>query len=233
MFEPCKSHYEGFVFRCFNSLQQSEHLLDDLGLSTDEQEDLTQFFYSDKHAHKSSLERIAHYSEYAMVLEDIQGKFTPEQWGQGRFSDGHWPTLYCAESKTTAIKEKIHYLQKFYEEDSLDTRQHAELAISKLSIQTHAMVDLTLHQELDQTQLSSKNSESYIYCRSIAKNCIQSGASALRSNSARDAEGFCVPIFSCEIIKKDFYIQSWYKVDYFQDEVRPFQFSPRLISKDK
>ncbi|MEZ4705060.1 MAG: RES family NAD+ phosphorylase [Bdellovibrionota bacterium] len=232
MFEPRKQFFQSDVFRCFHSLQPTQNLLDDLGLDPSEEEEVGQWFYNDELKDKDSLDRVLHYSRYAVVLEDIQSKFRPEGWSHGRFSDGRWPVLYTAMSPLTAKKEKVYYLKAFYQEESEEHVQNVELAISKMTLITHHLVDLSQEKKCDQTQLVGSSTKNYEYCRQVAEICVEAKAQAIRSHSARDQQGYCVPVFDRSIIDKDFYIQSWCKVDFYQGDIRLFEYEPLFLVDD-
>ena len=194
-------------------MKPSQNLLDDLDLTEKEQEIVSQAFYDEDNESKTPAQRILDRSEYELVLENIHPKFKPDQWMVGRFGDGTWPVLYSAESSHTALAEKTFHMSRFYREESNSETVHVDLAVAFLRVKTNALFDLSKATGLKQDLLSSPDFESYMYCQSIAKRCIRKGAQAIRSLSARDKKGFCIPIFTEEIIQKDLGIRNWYKVE--------------------
>jgi hypothetical protein len=222
MLELLKTPYSNVVFRCFNSVKPSQHLLDDIGLGSDEQAVAAEAYYDEDLETLNPHQRVLERSEYGLVLENIHSKFHPSSWMDGRFSDGTWAVLYSAESENTALAEKTFHIFGFYKEEAAKGTVDVDLAVAKLNVQTNQLIDVSAHDFLDQNQLSSPDLASYKYCQSIAKQCLELGAEALRNRSARDADGFCIPIFSSQIIRKDFGIQSWHKAEITEGSVELF-----------
>jgi hypothetical protein len=212
--ELLKTAYKKQVFRAFNTKKVSEELLDDIGLTQAEQDVAKDFFYDQKTQQQNPIERIFDRSMgRAQIARDIHAKFTPENWSHTRFSDGSRGVLYTGEAVQTVLEEKKFYMQRFYFEESMKKTFNVDFAISKLRIQTQALIDLTNGKYFDVQQLQCPDQKSYAYCQDVARQCIDQGAQAIRSPSARHDQGVCVPIFRIEVVQKDYNIQTYVKAE--------------------
>ncbi|MCB1197106.1 MAG: RES family NAD+ phosphorylase [Deltaproteobacteria bacterium] len=214
-----KTSYAKTLFRCFNTIKTSQNLLDDIGLNSEQQEVAKGFFYQNGSA-EAPAKRV--FERSAQVLADISAKFKPENWNHSRFSNGQWSVLYTAESRETALKEKMFHTCRFYKEESHQQAVNIDLAIAKLHIKTSHMIDLKDCPDFDQKQLRSPDMESYKYCQTVAKQCIDAGAKTIRSRSARDEKGYCVPVFDIKVIQKDYSIQKYIKAEIVQGQADLF-----------
>lgn len=195
--------YHNSVFRVFSTAHPTQDLLDDLLENDAEREVLKPLFYSASvPASMDRLERVLQRSTQEIVQKEIQSKFTPEKWSVSRFSDGTWPVLYSAETPQTAEAESLHHRKKFYREELEKAPVSIDLCRVELSISTKCAVDLTTI-DLDKSKLTSIDESGYPYCQRLAKAYRKSQAQLLRSYSARDLDGICVPIFDRQIIAKD------------------------------
>ena len=211
MLELRKKKYSKTLYRCFHTLKTSQSLLDDIGLSDAEQDVAKDFFYQNGRSESAPAQRV--FERSRQVAKDISSKFKPENWSASRFCNGQWSVLYAAESQQTALKEKIYHTCRFYREESQHEAVNVDLAISKLTVQTSTLCNLVDQVGYDQAQLRSPHQKSYAYCQQVAKSCIDGGAQALRSRSARDETGYCVPVFDIQVIKKDYAIQKYIKAE--------------------
>ena len=223
MSAPVKKLYKKQVYRCFHSVHPTQHLLDDIGLTEAEQKILESVYYPNDLLKLPAHERVLKRAEYEIVVSDIQQKFTPATWMESRFCNGSWAVIYTAEGQETSVREKTYHSAKFYQEESKSRAIVFDLAIAYLNIKSQHITDLTKNKSLDQKILQSPDQKSYSYCQEVAKESIDQGAEGLRSKSARDEKGVCLPIFTKAIIEKDKGIQKWLKCEIENGQVRIFE----------
>lgn len=202
--KPPFSYYKHTVYRNFATLAPAQNLMDDLVSSREAQNILGKLYYdSGTSQHKSATERVMQKSEREIIQSEINSKFKPQNWYATRFSDGTWPVLYCAESEGTALQEVIYHLKKFYLEELQSHSLTLDRRVIKLRLLTNKAVDLNLQPRLKKDLLTSKESDGYPYCQTLAKGFREKGATLLRAPSARDPKGQCLAILDRSVIAKD------------------------------
>jgi hypothetical protein len=150
------------------------------------------------------LERILQRSTQEIIQEGISSKFKPENWYQTRYSDGTWAVLYTAEAPQTARAESLYHKRRFMAEELAQGPVQIDLRLVQLYSESENCSDLLENHELDRARLVSEDESGYPYCQDLARKYRQVGAELLRTPSARDRDGVCVPIFQRTVIKKDY-----------------------------
>lgn len=198
------STYSGKVFRNFAIIKESQDLMDDLSDNGQNRRILNGLFYpTQEQSLKTPIERVLEKSERQIIQEEIDGKFNPQSWYQSRYSDGTWPVLYAAESEETALREALFHMLEFYREELKAGPVAVQRRVLKLNLKTQNAVDLTGMKDLVQAHLISHDQTGYPYCQDLARKAIQHGAQLMRTPSARHPGGFCTPVLSKEVIRKD------------------------------
>ncbi|MBI2340247.1 MAG: RES family NAD+ phosphorylase [Deltaproteobacteria bacterium] len=196
--------YHADVFRNFATLHPTQELTNDLAANPRDQEILKCFFYQGGEGQiRSKVERVLRKSERQIVQDEISAKFNPQNWYATRYSDGTWGLLYSAEWEITALKEAVFHMRAFYREELLKKEVTVDRCVVCLGLNSNSCADLTGDTTLERDKLISKDKSGYPYCQSLAQKLTGQGAELLRTPSARDSGGVCVPIFKRGVIHKD------------------------------
>lgn len=196
--------YQGQVFRAFSTAHPTQELLDDLVTEPKERDGLKGLYYLDEISPAMSpTERTLRRSDQKIIQDEISRKFKPENWYASRYSDGSWGVLYSAEEESTALHECLFHKRKFYWEELKYRSLQIDLRIAILEVRAHRCIDFTLDTNLDHHRMVSKDESGYPYCQNLAKNCRERGAQTLRTPSARNQDGVCIPIFDQRVIHLD------------------------------
>lgn len=234
MNEPVKlTSYDGDVYRVFSTAYPTQELLDDLLENPDERNALKPFYYAEAQPERMDrLERIMQRSASAIIQEEISAKFNPDNWYASRYSDGTWSVLYSAELPRTALAESLYHKRKFYREEIDKRSVQIDLREVQLQLYSEMAVDLTIDKTLDHAKLAYKDESGYPYCQDLVRRYFKAKAELLRTPSARDHGGICVPIFQRNVIRKDSDHLRYYKCVFLEDRIDIFTTQKRTWLKE-
>lgn len=97
-----------------------------------------------------------------------------------------------------------------------------DLRLVRLYVESKCCGDLLKNRKWDRAKLVLEDEAGYPYCQDLAKQYQQAGAELLRTPSARDQDGICVPIFQRRVIKKDYGHLEYLKCVLYADRTEIF-----------
>jgi hypothetical protein len=128
-------------------------------------------------------------------------------WSEGRFGDGKTHgVFYSAEDKTTSYLEAFwHFVKWSHNMHDISMKDWIESDRKVFEVEVRSAKFASLME--DDTLYDSLTSDDYTRCREIASLAVKGGIEGLRTPSARNVGGVCVPIFHKNPIQNEKFLR--------------------------
>lgn len=191
--------YAKTVYRNIFTCAPTQHLLDDVGPSTDW--DLIDHLIQATSGIAHGQPQHHRPFQYAEIYDElVLAVFKREHWCQGRFSDGAtFGVWYGAEDEMTSVYEACWTSYQFGKDNVLPKNE--TYTVDRRLFQAQAISERACDLAGQRNQYPELvHPYDYSFCQQLGAAIVKEGYHLLRTSSARRVSGICTPIFAPEAL---------------------------------
>lgn len=194
------SSYRGTVYRNIFTCSPSQNLLEDVCDQAEAEivDRLIQITSEIDHQ-APQVHRVFQYG--VIDSDEVLSVFQKEKWNVGRFGDGEdYGVWYAAEEELTSVYEACWTAYRLARDNVLSRGEvyTTDRVMFTAHVSTDQAVDLTKENDFF-NQLTV--SEDYRFCQKLGRKIHESKMELIRTCSARQLSGICIPVFSPKSIQ--------------------------------